>query len=57
MTLCEKCGVDDEKNEDANVKWFNDKWMCEGCIRKWRNQQKVERSPSRGGLGTGDLGR
>lgn len=63
---CSKCGYrgprkgDDADGEKAVV-WFEDTWMCEECKfkddRSFGGPSSGSRTPRRGGMGSGGLGR
>lgn len=57
MAKCDKCGANEDEQENVEVEWFEDRWMCQKCIYEWKRDQRGSRSPRRGGLGTGGLGR
>lgn len=63
---CSNCGHEGPQKSDADdgetaVLWFEDQWMCQDCVRKdsrsYGGRSSGSRTPRRGGMGSGGLGR
>jgi rubredoxin len=63
---CDNCGYTRPRKGDADdgekaVVWFEDTWMCQECKyhddRSFGGPPSGSRTPRRGGMGTGGLGR
>jgi DNA-directed RNA polymerase subunit RPC12/RpoP len=59
---CDNCGYVGPRSSEADdgekgIVWHEDAWTCEECRYKMRQNQRSSRSPRRGGMGSGSLGR
>lgn len=62
---CDNCGFTGPRGDapegEKAVVWFEDSWMCEECkfkdSRSFGGRSDGSRTPRRGGMGSGGLGR
>jgi len=59
---CDSCGYIGPRKGDAEadekcILWYEDRWTCEECLSGELRGQQGSRTPRRGGMGPGGLGR